>query len=162
MFWSLAGSLTEDQKTVLSKIDDVFFRVTVGPSELTTPVVQSGTHQGVQLTGAAGALMTLLSTVVEPEPDLFGGAQYTNPLGSSWNLSGDPAGSIVSMDRATQLAEAQGIELVVAGPSAEARGSYPIIELVEADVLVHREGPGLTEVLDVLRCASSRASQCDV
>ena len=132
----------------------MFFRITIGPVNLETPVVCRGTHQGVQLAHAAGALMSTFAAAVEPEPALFGGLVHTNPLGSSWNLSGAPEGSIVSLELATELAIAQGIELLVTGPSVDARGSYPIVEITGRTVRVRRGGPGLAQALESLRGVS--------
>ena len=149
-FWDLAQLGLHVATEELTKIEDVFFRVSIGAEDLETAVVRRGTHQGIQLSGAAGALMRALDGAMAPEPSLFGGKMYTSPLGSSWNISGDADGSIVERDRAIHVARAQGIALFVTGPSSADKGSYPIVELDEGAACVRREGPGLKTALDAI------------
>jgi hypothetical protein len=149
-FWSMALGLSEDRQTQCGAVEDVFFRVVVAATGFSSAVVRRGTHQGLLLSGVTRTLAREVEQAFAPAPELFGGQRYSAPLVSSWNISGDPAGTITELDLARALAERQGIGLFLTGPPADEAGSYTILEPSAEGVTVHRVGPGIEATLAAL------------
>lgn len=75
------------------------------------------------------------------------GHNYTAPLSTSCNISGDPDGSIVEWRPARPFAVDRHIPLVIRSDAAAGQaGSYPIFALSATAVTIGREGPGLEQL----------------
>jgi len=123
-----------------------FIRLRFRSPDFQSPALRDGTHQGVLLDGVHRELFKRIEASFEglPPDALWGDANYAAPLCTSCNVSGDPLGSIVELDRALAFAEERGVKLVVTcDDRAEQLGSYPIFGYERDRVTVHREGPFL-------------------
>ena len=140
-------------------LEGAFVRVPVAPPQTETPVIRAGTHQALIL--AEPALRTFFQQL-EPlfascaHPALFAGHTHTAPLGSSANISGDPAGSIVDDDRAWRFGRERGIALWVRQDTPiTSRGSYPIVEFQRGQASLVRPGPRDQQILRRLQQAAT-------
>ena len=138
-----------DSESGLQLLMGAFIRISIATPDFDSAVSRAGTHQGVLLDSPHRevfcAIEEGLST--QPEPDLFNGHEFTAPLCTSANLSGDPLGSITDWNRASQFGMDRGISLGLRGESSEgALGSYPIFELSPGKIKIDRNGPGEEEI----------------
>jgi hypothetical protein len=123
-----------------------FVRVRFRGPDFDSATIRRGTHQGVLLDGIHRELFKCIeASFLHDRPDpLWGHHSYAAPLCTSCNVSGDPAGSIVTLDKALAFCRSRGVRLLVTcPPSATELGSYPIFGYERDRVRVHREGPGL-------------------
>lgn len=146
----LAPYLDDGRLEQLSAIENCFVRCRIGPKTLSSAAVRAGTHQLIRLPAVYRALCAALERQTALDYSLYGGRLHRAPLASSWNLSGDEAGSITCPERALELARQRDIRLVVLAPEAQGSGSYPIVEWTPSGPVPRRQGPGLQEVLDLL------------
>lgn len=131
-----------------ARMAGTFIRVRFRSGDFQSSTIRDGTHQGLLLDGPHRELFRRIEAqfVGGPPDPLWGHHNYTAPLCTSCNVSGDPGGSIVDIDPALAFAADRGVRLVVTGPAAAAElGSYPIFGYDRDRVRVHREGPGLEE-----------------
>jgi len=128
------------------RMTGTFIRLRFRSSDFDSATLRDGTHQGVLLDGVHRALFKHIEASfagLPPDP-VWGGSNYAAPLCTSCNVSGDPDGSIVELERALDFAKDRGVGLVVTcADRAEQLGSYPIFGYEKQRVTVHREGPGL-------------------
>lgn len=123
-----------------------FVPISVASEDTHTPMVRSGTHQGLLLEGPHRTLVRGIEKGLAPvaQPSMFGGHRFSAPLCTSANISGYPEGSIVDEGKARAFAQARGIGLWVRCHRDEGTlGSYPIFWLRPGRISVEREGPGV-------------------
>lgn len=123
-----------------------FIRLRFRDPDFHSPAMRAGTHQGVLLNGLHRSLFERIedSFLADPPDPMWGGENHCAPLCTSCNISGDPAGSIVELDKALAFARARGVRLLVSGPQRGGElGSYPVFGYERDRVSVHREGPGV-------------------
>lgn len=142
------GSLPNELASLeaMQVFQGAFIRISVSDEETHTPMVRSGTHQGLLLEGPHRALVRGIEKGLHAvaQPTMFGGHPFSAPLCTSANISGHPEGSIVDEAKARAFAQARGIRLWVRCPrDARALGSYPIFWLKPDRISIEREGPGL-------------------
>ena len=132
-------------------MEGAFMRLVVDYSEINSPCVFEGTHQGLLLPeGPIRQLFRFIEIEFQEHYSeaLFPGKQYTAPICTSANISGDPLGSIVDEDRALRFATEQEISLVVmCNEEQEEKGSYPIFYFRGNRVSIERKGPGWERML---------------
>ncbi|HEY0857303.1 MAG TPA: hypothetical protein VGE16_09605 [Albitalea sp.] len=125
-----------------------FIRVQFRSPDFRSACIRDGTHQGLLLDGIHRALFERIeaSFLWTPPDPLWGGHNYSAPLCTSCNVSGDPEGSIVRLDKALAFGRARGVRLTITCPdTASQLGSYPIFGYQKHGVTVHREGPYLPQ-----------------
>jgi tRNA A37 threonylcarbamoyladenosine synthetase subunit TsaC/SUA5/YrdC len=149
-FYSMAARNTVppelDSVNGMRRLTGAFIRIEVAPRSFSSPMVREGTHQGLLLEGAHRALFLALEAGLRPvaEPALLGGHRSGAPLCTSANISGHPAGSIISWERARQFGTERGVPLVLrCDPTPALVGSYPIFWLQRERIRLEREGPGM-------------------
>jgi hypothetical protein len=123
-----------------------FIRLRFRGPDFHSPAVRAGTHQGLLLNGLHRVLFERIeaSFLAEPPDPMWGGANHCAPLCTRCNMSGDPAGSIVELDKALAFARERGVRLLVSGPPRGVElGSYPVLGYERERVSLHREGPGI-------------------
>ena len=125
-----------------------FIRLQCRAADFDSPVMRGGTHQGVLLDGPHRELFRRIeaSCVGLPPDAIWGGSNHAAPLCTSCNVSGDPDGSIVDLDRAIAFCRDRQVRLLITcEDKATQLGSYPILGYERDAVRVHRDGPGLAE-----------------
>jgi hypothetical protein len=125
-----------------------FIRLQFRNTGFQSSTMRDGTHQGVLLDGVHRELFRRIeASFANAAPDpMWGEANYAAPLCTSCNVSGDPDGSIVRLDKALQFSRAQGVRLVLScRETASQLGSYPIFGYERHKVSVHRDGPYLND-----------------
>ncbi|HIA27605.1 MAG TPA: hypothetical protein EYN79_05725 [Planctomycetes bacterium] len=140
----------------IEEMSDLFFRCPFTDPSFHSSVIRNGTHQSLALDGVHRQLVCEIEAAFEDraEPEMWAGKHFTAPIATSCNLSGDPLGSIVDEARALDFAASRGVGLFVTGEAGVGElGSYPILALEEDRVSIQREGPGLSRLLDQVRCA---------
>jgi tRNA A37 threonylcarbamoyladenosine synthetase subunit TsaC/SUA5/YrdC len=133
----------------LQLLSGAFIRITVAAEQFTSAMVRNGTAQGLLLDGPHRELFRAVETACADlvEPRLVGGHTCAAPLCTSANISGHPAGSIVTWDRAYAFGRERNVPLVVrCEPEPGHVGSYPIFWLRHDRVQVERNGPRLEEI----------------
>lgn len=137
------------RKALLGRISGSFLRIKIGPASLETATVRGGTHQSLLLDGVHGRFFEALEHRFTSlaDPSLYGGHAFAAPICSSCNISGDPDGSITSFDRAHDFAVRRAIPLVIRSRVGSSElGSFPVFELLDRSVIVHRNGPRVHEL----------------
>jgi hypothetical protein len=133
-------------------MEGAFIRLKIADIQTESASVTKGTHQGLLLSeGKERELfrgIELAFTAEYPNP-IFGGAHYYAPICTSANISGDPNGSIVDLERAVAFAQDREIQLLIINSNvhAEETGSYPIFEFDGNTVRVTRHGPNQERIL---------------
>ena len=143
--------------TDLYKLNGTFIRGKITHDSFNSETVRNGTHQGLLLTGPIQHLCASIEENFQSiaDPELYDNKQYSAPICTSANLSGDPSGSITELKDALEFAKNRGVELVVTikeGLKSKHKGSYPIVWLKENEFTIERNGPGL----DQLNLSSNR------
>jgi tRNA A37 threonylcarbamoyladenosine synthetase subunit TsaC/SUA5/YrdC len=144
-----AGPDHSSRKQLLGRISGSFLRIKVGPASLETPTVRGGSHQSLLLDGLHGQFFDALEhrLIGLADPSLYGGHAFAAPICSSCNISGDPDGSITSFDRAHEFAVRRAIPLIIRSRVTNSElGSFPVFELSDRAVIVHRNGPRVQEL----------------
>jgi tRNA A37 threonylcarbamoyladenosine synthetase subunit TsaC/SUA5/YrdC len=137
------------RKELLGRISGSFLRIKVGPASLETPTVRGGSHQSLLLDGLHGQFFDALERrlIGLEDPSLYGGHAFAAPICSSCNISGDPGGSITSFERAHDFAVRRAIPLIIRSQvDSSEMGSFPVFELSDTSVIVHRSGPRVKEL----------------
>lgn len=137
------------RRALLHRIAGSFLRIKVGPASLETATVRGGTHQSLLLDGVHGRFFEALEHRLSGLADtsLYGGHAFAAPICSSCNISGDPEGSITSFDRAHDFAVRRAIPLIIRSQvTSSEMGSFPVFELSDRAVIVHRNGPRVQEL----------------
>jgi hypothetical protein len=132
----------------LSRMTGTFIRVRFRSGDFQSATVRDGTHQGVLLDGIHRELFKRIeASFLGAAPDaMWGHRNYSAPLCTSCNVSGDPDGSIVAIDKALAFARTRGVKLLITCPhTASELGSYPIFGYERDTVTIHRSGPCLDE-----------------
>ena len=137
--------------TDLYKLNGTFIRGKITHDSFNSETVRNGTHQGLLLTGP---LQNLCASIEEnfksiADLELYDNKQYSAPICTSANVSGDPNGSITELNKAIGFAKNRGIELVVTlnkNLKSQQKGSYPIVWLKENELTIERNGPGLDQL----------------
>jgi hypothetical protein len=138
--------------SLLESLESCFIRIKTHEPWVESAAVHAGTHQGLLL--PEGPLRNLFRTLEDwgkslDDRSLFPDKNYTAPLCTSANISGDPSGSIVDELRARDFAVSMKIPLMIhAEENQGEKGSYPVLAFNEATVRVERVGPGLPTILD--------------
>ena len=130
-----------DSESGLQLLMGAFIRISIATPDFDSAVSRAGTHQGVLLDSPHREVFCAIEDGLStrPEPDLFNGHEFTAPLCTSANLSGDPLGSITDWNRASKFAMERGIPLVLRCESAQGSlGSYPIFELTPDKIEIYR------------------------
>jgi tRNA A37 threonylcarbamoyladenosine synthetase subunit TsaC/SUA5/YrdC len=131
-------------------MEGAFLRIKVDPAHVNTPAIHEGSHQGLLLPdGPIRRLFRFIEHEFEDrtDPVVFPGKQYSAPLCTSANISGDPLGSIVDEERAFAFAEQQGISLIVTCQEAQhEKGSYPIFYFQGNQATIERQGPRVHDI----------------
>ena len=130
----------------LSFLDGSFIHVRFTDDGFNSPTIRNGTHLGLIMPdGVHRKLYTMLEMLMQADAqsDLYNGKHFTAPICTSANLSGDPLGSITTIDRALAFGESRDIPLFIAydGMAAD-RGSFPIFSVDGSKVKIVRKGPG--------------------
>lgn len=123
-----------------------FIRLPFRRPEFQSQTIRDGTHQGLLLEGVHRELFRRIegSFAGGPAQPMWGHHNYSAPLCTSCNVSGDAGGSIVALDQALAFGRMRGIRLLMTCPDEAAElGSYPILGYTRDKVSVHRAGPGL-------------------
>lgn len=135
----------------LNCLTGAFIRFAVGRSNFNSAAVRSGTHQGVLV--EAGPHRDLFKAIEQSfahqaDPSLFCGHDFTAPLCTSANLSGDSLGSITDWERAEYFARQRRLSLVIRCEAAQGEnGSYPIFYFQGNQATIERHGPGEEEIM---------------
>lgn len=136
-------------------MEGAFIRLKVTNGMDDTACVTNGTHQGLLL--SEGPERKLFRAIEEAfalnAPNaLFTGGSYYAPICTSANVSGDPLGSIVDMERALRFADERNISLVISNSAEKSyeSGSYPIFSFDRNTVSVMRRGPRQERILRAL------------
>ena len=122
-----------------------FVRVRIAADSVHTTSVCKGRLQGLFFHGLLAQKMRLMEKLTAAMPDkLFEESfnEYAAPIGSSCNISGDPAGSITALDRALEFARARGVRLCLTSTDIRGQGSQPVFGLSGSSIETLREGPG--------------------
>ncbi len=123
-----------------------FIRLPFRDERFQSKAIKDGTHQGLLLDGLYADLFARIEvSFAGYQPDqLWNYTNYSAPLITSCNVSGDPNGSIVEFDKAVDFAKQRGIGLFIkaAQPTTQT-GSYPILGFEKNRVTIHRNGPSL-------------------
>lgn len=123
-----------------------FLRLKIGPASLQSQVICEGRFQGLIYTGLLAEKMRWMEALTRPMTDKLFGPEYGGycaPIGSSCNISGDPAGSITTLDKALAFARDRGIRLCLTRDEhRDEQGSQTVLGLDGPKVIVHRHGPG--------------------
>lgn len=123
-----------------------FIRLKFHYETVQSATIRNGTHQSLLLDGIYRSLFKGLEKSFEAYPAelMWNYRNYSAPLCTSCNVSGDPEGSIVTYDKAYQFAKARGVQLfITARQAVREKGSYPILGFEAHKVSIHRQGPGL-------------------
>jgi tRNA A37 threonylcarbamoyladenosine synthetase subunit TsaC/SUA5/YrdC len=136
-------------------LEGAFIRLRVADSRAETVAVSMGTHQGLLLPeGMERTLFRAIEQafVADGPNEVYAGARYYAPLCTSANLSGDPFGSIVDLERAHAFVNERNIPLFISNKSAhsEETGSYPIFSFEKNTVTIMRSGPNQERILRAL------------
>ena len=145
---AIPGSLPEGFSSPddFVKMTGTFIRVQFRDKNFQSPTVLNGTHQGLLLEGVYAELFKAIEhSFAGSAPDkIWDYNNYSAPLCTSCNVSGDPEGSITTLDKALHFAREKKIPFFIKGhPSPGALGSYPIFGYERHQVAIHREGPHL-------------------
>jgi len=143
------GTDHQSRKALLQRISGSFLRIKVGATSLETATVRGGTHQSLLLDGVHGRFFEALELRLSgrADPSLYGGYAFAAPICSSCNMSGDPDGSITSFERAHDFAVRRAIPLIIRSRVTSSElGSFPVFELSDRAVIVHRNGPRVQEL----------------
>jgi hypothetical protein len=134
----------------LSFMNGSFIHVRFTDDSFNSPTIRNGTHLGLLMhDGAHRKLFSMLEMLLqaEAEPELYNGKHLTAPICTSANVSGDPLGTITTLDRAMEFGNDRDIPLFVSfNEMVEDRGSFPIFSLDGRDVKILRKGPGLERI----------------
>lgn len=129
-----------------ARMTGTFIRVRFRAPGFHSETVRGGTHQGLLIDGPHRELFRRIEAAFEdmaPDP-MWGFDNYAAPLCTSCNVSGDPDGSIVQLERALDFARSRGVALMLTTTETPAeRGSYPIFGYERERVSIWREGPCL-------------------
>ena len=140
-----------------------FIRLTIGPKTFESKVVCGGTFQGLLYSGVLAEKMQLMERLTAAmSGKLFGKdhGYFCAPIGSSCNMSGDPAGSITTRDKALAFGRDRGVELCLTLDNEEGQGgSQTILGLNHGRVEIHRDGPGSEKSIDSLQRWLRQADQ---
>ncbi|MFD2888172.1 hypothetical protein [Chitinophaga cymbidii] len=129
-----------------SNMEGAFIRLQFRQRHCQSQTLRNGTHQGLLLSGAFRELFISIENAFEdyPSDDMWSGNNYGAPLCTSCNISGDPGGSIVSLDKAMEFARQRKIPFIITTKNAACeKGSYPIFGFSHEGVHLHRRGPGM-------------------
>jgi tRNA A37 threonylcarbamoyladenosine synthetase subunit TsaC/SUA5/YrdC len=148
---ALPGTLPPELDSVekLRVLSGAFIRITVAPESFNSAMVRGGTAQGLLLEGPHRELFKALEASFADvvEPGMVGGHRFAAPLCTSANISGHPAGSIISWEQAYAFGLERNIPLVVrCEPEPGLVGSYPIFWLQRDRVRIERDGPRMGEL----------------
>jgi len=138
-----------DSESGLQLLMGAFIRISIANTGFSSAVSRAGTHQGVLLDSPYREVFCGIEEGLSEkrEPGLFNGNEFTAPLCTSANLSGDPLGSITNWNRAYNFGVERGIPLVLRSESSKGSlGSYPIFELTRDKIMIDRNGPGEEEI----------------
>jgi len=125
-------------------MEGAFLRLPIAAPDHDTKVICNGMVQALFVTGAMQDKMKLMERLTEKhDQTLLAG--YVAPIGSSCNISGDPAGSITDFDRAFQFARDRGVRLILTTHASQEGGSGPIFAVEHGCIRTCREGPGTEE-----------------
>lgn len=136
---------------------NTFIRLSWSNEVFSPEIICGGTHQGLLLSEPNASFVRDMERRFSEENKE---RTFTWLLCSSANLSGDPDGSITTLERAMHFGENRGIELLVRFEMDEEsgeKGSFPIVECSEKGFSVKREGPGTNRIIESL--SSSGLSQ---
>lgn len=128
------------------KMTGTFIRLQFRDKNFQSTTISKGTHQGLLLDGIYSDLFKAIETSFAnyPSDKLWDYNNYTAPLCTSCNMSGDPEGSITALDKALYFARDKRIPLFIKGiPATNELGSYPIFGYEKHQVSIHRKGPNL-------------------
>ncbi len=130
----------------LSFMEGSFLHTKFTDETFNSSTIRNGTHLGLIMPdGVHRKLYTMLEMLMQADAqsDLYNGKHFTAPICTSANLSGDPLGSITTIDRALAFGESRDIPLFIAydGMAAD-RGSFPIFSVDGSKVKIVRKGPG--------------------
>ncbi|WP_460675036.1 hypothetical protein [Larkinella ripae] len=130
-----------------------FIRLSFHHPTIQSKTLRNGTHQGLLLGGPYAALFSWIEESFEsrtPEA-MWNYRNYSAPLCTSCNVSGDPEGSIVAYDKALLFAQTRDIRLFITTTEAPPeKGSYPIFGFQKDQVSIHRDGPGLDRFKELI------------
>ena len=168
-YGSLIGNLTNFYKLLLpeiippsfsgadelTKLTGAFIRGKIAEQTFNSSTVKNGTHQGLLLEGPIQDLSSAIEVNFREQSDtaLYNHRSYSAPICTSANLSGDPNGSITSLEKALEFAEHRNIELVVTineKLKKHNRGSYPILWFKENNITIERSGPELSRFRSII------------
>jgi tRNA A37 threonylcarbamoyladenosine synthetase subunit TsaC/SUA5/YrdC len=132
------------------EFNNTFIRLPWPEESFSTEIVNLGTHQGLILSEPFKSFALELEGEITKREGKHGSSSKFNwLLGSSANLSGDPNGSITSLQDALSFGEQRGIKLLIRfeiDSGNYEKGSFPIIECTEKSYTVRREGPGINRI----------------
>ena len=147
---AMPASLPEEFRSAddFVKMSGTFIRVQFREKSFQSATLLNGTHQGLLLDGVYAELFKAIEhSFVSAAPDkIWDYNNYSAPLCTSCNVSGDPQGSITELDKALHFAREKRIPFFIKGyPSSHELGSYPIFGYERHQVAIHREGPHLNK-----------------
>jgi len=136
--------------TLKGELNNTFIRLPWAKESFSTEIVNLGTHQGLILAEPFKSFaLDMEGEITQREERHSANSTFNWLLGSSANISGDPNGSITTMDKALSFGEQRGIELLIRfeiDSNHFEKGSFPIIECAEKSYRVWREGPGINRI----------------
>ena len=131
------------------ELNNAFIRLPWAEESFSTEIVHLGTHQGLVLSEPFKSFALDLERETLHREGSPSNPKFNWLLGSSANISGDPNGSITTLDKALSFGEQRGIELLIrfeVDSEKFEKGSFPIIECTEKSYRVCREGPGINRI----------------
>jgi len=138
----------------LTKLNGSFIRGKITEDTFNSATVKKGTHQGLLLEGPIQELSSAieLNFLNQMDSSLYNHQNYSAPICTSANISGDHNGSITSLDNALEFAERRNIDLLVTineNLKKQERGSYPILWFKENNITIERPGSDLSHIRSI-------------
>jgi tRNA A37 threonylcarbamoyladenosine synthetase subunit TsaC/SUA5/YrdC len=126
-------------------------RFVFSEASVTTPTLANGTHQGLLLSGRLRQYFSIMEDYagLNRDDSVFPKLKYSALLCTSANISGDPEGSIIDLEKARLFAKERNIALFIrmSEPSIKG-GSFPIFSFFKNQCQLVRNGPGADAIID--------------
>lgn len=144
----------KQEKTDLHYLEGAFIRLVFSDVSISTPAISCGTHQGLLLpSGHLRDFFIRMEDFIMDRYDntVFNGLPYHALLCTSANISGDPEGSIIELEKARAFARERNIALFLRMESSTQKGgSFPIFSFMHNYCKLVRNGPNASRIIQSL------------